>query len=219
MLECRTYTYSEFTELFHTRDNAGMARRLNRWGIRFEKKGRGANATYNILEIPDPFKVYCILELEVSPQTDFDKFALFLYYLLNDEAFAGLPCERMEAKIRGDGCTLTRQTIETYLRRLDQKNLISRTSYNYHYYFAKSGSLIDTTQEQYSEAWRNYWKDIESGYSSRDAIYRMCMKYGGVARKQHIIDFNAFYNKTMDTLNDMVCERIEGKLDKADQSA
>lgn len=39
----------------------------------------------------------------------------------------------------------------------------------------------------------------------------MCMKYGGVARKQAIIEFNGIYNNTLNALNDMVCDRIEKK--------
>ena len=37
------------------------------------------------------------------------------------------------------------------------------------------------------------------------------MKYGGVAKKQAIIEFNGIYNNTLNALNDMVCDRIENK--------
>ena len=56
-----------------------------------------------------------------------------------------------------------------------------------------------------------YWQDKENGCPAGEAIMFMCMKYGGVARKQAIIEFNGIYNNTLNALNDMVCDRIEKK--------
>ena len=94
---------------------------------------------------------------------------------------------------------------------MDHQDLILRASGNYHYYFARRGRLIDTTREEYSRAWREYWQDKEKGCPAGEAIMFMCMKYGGVARKQAIIEFNGIYNNTLNALNDMVCDRIEKK--------
>ena len=55
MLECKTYTYAEFSALFNTRDNQGIKRRLDRWGIKYSTAGRGTGLKYTIEEIPDPF--------------------------------------------------------------------------------------------------------------------------------------------------------------------
>ena len=211
MLECKTYTYAEFSALFNTRDNQGIKRRLDRWGIKYSTAGRGTGLKYTIEDISDPFVPFCILDLGFAPQTFFDKLNLFLYYFLNDKEFAGLPCEMMERRIENDGYTLSRQTIEKYLRQLDHQDLILRASGNYHYYFARLGRLIDTTKEKYSQAWREYWQDKENGCPAGEAITSMCMKYGGVAKKQAIIEFNGIYNNTLNALNDMVCDRIENK--------
>lgn len=148
MLECKTYTYAEFSALFNTRDNQGIKRRLDRWGIKYSTAGRGTGLKYTIEDISDPFVPFCILDLGFAPQTFFDKLNLFLYYFLNDKEFAGLPCEMMERRIENDGYTLSRQTIEKYLRQLDHQDLILRASGNYHYYFARRGRLIDTTKEK-----------------------------------------------------------------------
>lgn len=209
MLECRTYTYSEFSELFHTNDTQSIKRRLDRWGVQYEAKGRGAGVTFHIQEIPDRFKLYCILDLDFSPQTDFEKLALFLYYLFNYDGFDGLPCEMMEARIKMDGLELTRQTISKYLDKLGKNNLLLRDSGNYHYYFAQKGTLIETTQEEYRQAWSEYWQAKDNGHSPWEAIYQMCRKYGGVAKKQAIIMLNGIYGKELDALNDMVCNRME----------
>ena len=211
MLECKTYTYAEFSALFNTRDNQGIKRRLDRWGIKYSTAGRGTGLKYTIEDISDPFVPFCILDLGFAPQTFFDKLNLFLYYFLNDKEFAGLPCEMMERRIENDGYTLSRQTIEKYLRQLDHQDLILRASGNYHYYFARRGRLIDTTKEKYSQAWREYWQDKENGCPAGEAITSMCMKYGGVAKKQAIIEFNGIYNNTLNALNYMVCDRIENK--------
>lgn len=209
VLECKTYTYSELSELFHTRDNQGIKRRLDRWGVQYEVKGRGAGTTFHIQEIEKRFEMYCVLDLGFSSNTDFGKLSLFLYYLFNDDGFDGLPCEMMEARINKDGLVLTRQTISKYLDKLGNNNLLLRNSWKYHYYFAKKGKLIEATQEEYSQAWREYWRAKDDGHSSMEAISQMCRKYGGVAKKQAIIVWNGIYNKKLNELNDMVCNRIE----------
>ena len=72
MLECKTYTYAEFSALFNTRDNQGIKRRLDRWGIKYSTAGRGTGLKYTIEEISDPFVPFCILDLGFPPQTIFD---------------------------------------------------------------------------------------------------------------------------------------------------
>lgn len=209
MLECRKYTYSELSELFHTKDNQGIKRRLDRWDVQYKATGRGAAATFDIQKITKPFEMHCMLDLGFSSNTNFEKLALFLYYLFNDDGFDGLPCEMMEARINADDLVLTRQTIDKYLDKLGGKDLLLRDSGNYHYYFAKKGNLIDTTQKEYRQAWKEYWQARTDGHSSQEAIFQMCQKYGGVARKQAIILLNGIYGKELDDLNAMVCERIE----------
>ena len=68
MLECKTYTYAEFSALFNTRDNQGIKRRLDRWGIKYSTAGRGTGLKYTIEDISDPFVPFCILDLGFAPQ-------------------------------------------------------------------------------------------------------------------------------------------------------
>lgn len=212
MLECKTYTYQEFRELFSTRDSRSMKNRLSRWGVDFQTTGRGQNIQFHIQRIKDPFKVYCILDLGYSPQVDFDKLALLLYYFLNDDSFPGLPMETMELRMRENGHTLTRQTIKHYLGRLEKLEMISTFAGDYRYYFARRGVLRDATKEEYSKAWQEYWKDQTEGSDSGSAIARMCARHGGVARKQRIIEFNVFFNDAFETLNNYVLGKVEEKL-------
>ena len=96
MLECREYSYQELCSIFNTHDARSIKNRLTRWNVEYTYKGRGANLKFTIQNIHDPFRVFCILELSYSPQTDFRKLAYFLYYYMNDVEFYSLPCERQE---------------------------------------------------------------------------------------------------------------------------
>ena len=111
MLECRTYSYAELSALLHTRDRQGIVRRFERWEVKYTTTGRGTGQKFAITEIGNPFKVYCILDLGFSPQTDFTKLAFFTYYLLCDDEFQQLPSAQMEEYLRADGHTRSRQTI------------------------------------------------------------------------------------------------------------
>lgn len=125
MLEERTYTYAELSAMFGTRDNQGIQRRLNNMGIIFHTKGWGGGVTYEIQEITDPFKAFCILDLGFNSRTDFRKLRDFLFCFLNNEDFNWRPYEMMEEYLRTEGTSVSRQTISSYIRRLEANNLIS----------------------------------------------------------------------------------------------
>ena len=46
----------------------------------------------------------------------------------------------------------------------------------------------------------------------------MCANYGGVARKQPIIEINGIYNDTIAQINEMVCACIEVGVGNNEQS-
>lgn len=213
MLECREYSYQELCSIFNTHDARSIKNRLTRWNVEYTYKGRGANLKLTIQNIHDPFRVFCILELSYAPNTDFRKLAYFLYYYMNDIDFYSLPCERQAQRIEMDGRTLTRQTIETYIRRLANKELILRASGNFRYYFALGKTLIDTDEETYKRAWHEYWIHREI-MPPQNAIWRMRRKYGGVARKQAIPEQNVFYLDTWNTLNAYATARVEADMDE-----
>ena len=51
MLEVGTYTQAEMRELLGTVDTQGINRKLDRYGVIYERKGRAPNATYVIQAI------------------------------------------------------------------------------------------------------------------------------------------------------------------------
>lgn len=192
MLECRTYTYLELSALFGTADTQATNASSTDGIFNIPPKGCRALQTFEIQKIRNPFKVYCLLDLGFSPQTDFTKLAFFTYYLLCDDEFQQLPATIMEERLRMDGHTLSRQTIKTYLSRFEDADLICR-GLHYVYYFAYGQTHIDTDEATYKRAWAEYWDMIRDGYTSDSARIAMCSKYGGVARKHPTVTLNAFY--------------------------
>lgn len=215
MLECRTYTYAELSELFGTRDSQGIKRRLDRLEIAYTTQGRRAGLQFTLTEICNPFKVYCTLDLDFSPQTDFKKLAFFTYYLLCDDDFQQLPPARMEYYLQAEGHTLTRQTINTYMRRLENADLIYR-GMGYTYYFAYKSTHIDTDEKTYKRAWAEYWDCIHNGYGWERSIGQMRAKYGGIARKHPVLVLNAFYISVYEKLTEWAGKIVEADVGKSD---
>ena len=133
MLELRAYGKPELSEMFSTRDMEGLQRKLNRYGVVFDVQGRGENAVITIREIADPFKLYCITELGFDGRTDFMKVRNFLHYFFNDDEFMAMPDEVKEHRMRKQGQNVSRQTIASYIAKLDSKNLIDRNTNNFIY--------------------------------------------------------------------------------------
>ncbi len=212
MLELRQYTKPELSAMFGTRDMEGLKRKMERYGIVFEVTGRGERAVFTICEIMDTFKVFCITELEFDGGTDFKKLLYFFHYFFNDDEFRAMPDEVKEFRMHQSNHPLSRQTIATYIKKLESKDLIDRRSSNFIYYFAYRQTQRVVQKEEYNEAWHNYWNDIDDGYCPADAIRRMRAAYGGVARKQAIPEFNGIYNDQLEYLCSLVCQGIEKEI-------
>ena len=212
MLEERKYTIAEMAQITGTQSRQGIRRKLENYEIVFEESGRGSSVVFDVKNIPDKFKVFCIIDLGFPSQTDFIKLKYFMYYFFCDETFAQLPDEVKEVKLRGDGKTISRQTISNYIERLNKLNLISKNTDNYVYYFASGDYRETTTKEDYSKAWREYWANKNNGCDSSEAIRIMCYDYGGVARKYPIPEWNGIYLEEINYIIDLVCESIENEL-------
>lgn len=208
MLELRTYTIDDINVILGTTNRQGVQRKLNRCGVKYSVSGCGTNTKFEIKSIDNEFKLFCMLGLGMSANTDFHKFLYFMYYFLNDEDFCWLPDETLEIKMDERNAHISRQTIANYKRQLENKNLFCRVG-EYVYYFARGQTQIMTDKETYSRAWREYWENKDSGMDSQEAICIMCANYGGVARKQAIMVGNAICGDTIDKLNDLVCNAVE----------
>ena len=157
MLEIRDYAKPEMSAMFGTRNMENLKRKMERYGITFEVNGRGENAVFTIKEIEDPFKIYCITELDFDGRSDFRKALIFYYYFFNDVEFRTMPDEVKEYRMRDQKQDVSRQTIATYIAKLDRKNLVDRNSSDFIYYFACNHTQRITDQEEYLQAWHEHW--------------------------------------------------------------
>ena len=161
MIECKEYTAPELWKYFGVRNNSGLEEKMtDTYKIGYTKTGWGKNTRYTITAIPNPFKVFCVFDLGFSPQTNFCKLRDFLFYLFNDEDFNGKPFEMMEAYLRIEGHSMSRQTIANYVQRLQDLDLIGKWGdYVYYRVYKHYGVQEHTviTKEEYNAAWRDYF--------------------------------------------------------------
>ena len=196
MIELRKYGRDELFKILNTNSKQGITRKLNRWGISYTDKGRGANLEITITSIDNPFKVYCITELGFSANTDFYKVRNLYYAFFNGDK----------------GNPVSRQSIANYLEKLYAKELIHKNTGEYIYYFALKQKQRFVERAEYIKAWHEYWQNIDDGMCSRDAIGIMIFHYGGVARKQEKPTINLhFHQAEITCLCDLIQESIENE--------
>ena len=123
MLSLSKYNIEKMFNIFNTHNRQELQRKLDRYGVEYSVSGRGTRTEYEIQDIFDEFKLYCILDLGMSANTDFRKFAYFLYYFLNDDDFCWLPDETLERRMDENGSHISRQTITNYKRKLENLDI------------------------------------------------------------------------------------------------
>lgn len=212
MLETRNYTKTEMVRIFGTTSTQGLKRKLERYGVDFEMRGRGRSLVFDIKEVPDKFKLFCISEFGCDGRTDFHKLREFLYCYINDDEFRAMPDEVKEYRLDDEEKHISRQTIAKYTSKLADLDLINRNTGEYIYYFAYKDNQRITEHGEYVEAWKQYWEDKGNGADTMEAIWNMRHIYGGVARKQTIPAFNGIYIDKITELNNIICESIENEL-------
>lgn len=219
MLELREYKATELAQILKTNTKQALDRKLESWGITFTSdERRGENRKYTLTAIENPFKIYCITELNIDSHTDFYKLQNCFYYFLNDPEFRDIPDEMREDYTEAEGKKISRQSISKYIKHLSKNELVLLNSAEYNHYFAYQDFRIFTDEKTYKEAWNLYWqlineakekyKDDYGEYSSY-AISEVVRKYGGVPRKQPKPSLNGIYNSTLKALNELVCDEIE----------
>jgi len=212
MLEIRDYTKNELSELLGTKDKQGIDRKLQGYGVEFTSDGRGENRIYTIKNILFPFKVFSITELGFNANTDFIKLRNFYNHFFNDEVFMTMPDEVKETMTKQEGYHLSRQTIATYTRRLETNNMIHRNTTEFMYYFAYKREQRFVERAEYTQAWREYWKDIERNMYSYEAISNMIENYGGVARKQAIPERNILLNDKIEYMLFLIYQSMDEEI-------
>ena len=120
-----------------------------------------------------------------------------------------MPDEVKEVRMRKMGHDVSRQTIATYTRKLEDNELISLNTRDFIYYFAYKQTQRICDRSEYVQAWFEYWDDIESGLNCYDAIANMMTDHGGVARKQPIPAVNGIYNSKIEYMLSLIQQSIE----------
>ena len=213
MLELnRSYTKQELSQMLGTRSKQGIDRKLQRYGVVFSVCGWGDTTTYTIQSISDRFKLYAILDLCCAGNTDFRKLRNVYYHYFEDEVFRAMPDEVKEVRLHEIGEGVSRQAIAGYIKKLENREMISRFTDNFIYYFAKGQQQRIVERAEYLNAWHEYWRDRHFGLDSNEAIFRMFMKYQGVARKQAIPAINGIYNKEIEYMLSLTQESIENEV-------
>lgn len=213
MLEEKTYSFQEMCTILKSKSKKSIDGKLKRYDVEFESAGRGEKVTYKIKKIRNPFKLFCIIELDFLGQTNFVALLQFLYHFFCDEYFMMMPDEVKEYMMNDFEYHISRQTITNYEKHLYKKGFIAKSNDCY-YYFADRHTQKFTDRKKYLEAWHDYWflRNVY-GEDSRSAMFWVKQKYGGAPMKQYKIELNAFTLKKVNTLINLIGDSIENKLD------
>lgn len=196
MLELKQYTRQELISIYKTDRLDAIKKKVTREGYKYTNLGRGKDYVMQIDELPkdkDSFKEYCINILGLAPQTNFDKFRSFIYYVLTDDTFINLQYAEMSRFLAAKEINITRQTLSEYMSKLEALNWIAYLLDEFNYYiFDKNINRTRTiTQEEYKRAWKEF---REGNYNSTNeavsGLYSLC---GALPRKKPVAALNAFY--------------------------
>lgn len=208
MLEQKTYTKAEISEIMSVKDKQGITRKLDRLGVQYSTTGRGEACIFEIKEIPDKFKTFCTLEIGFDPRTDFNRLAFFVYMFFNDDDFQIQPFAEMAMRMGEDNNEATRQTLSKWKKRFEENKLfIGRGEYKY--YSVSYGIRKEISKEEYSRAWKAYYDYLvehPKGVNPFSAMYKLI---GGKATKRELLAENAFKISIRDMLVDYAIEHIE----------
>ena len=216
-LTLRDYPIGVLENLIGTKGKQATDRKLENYGYGFTSDGTGRKRIYTIISLPDAFhrfRSYCSFALGFPPQTDFGKLRDFVYCLFGDDDFNWRPAEMMEQYLRVSGRGMSRQTIGTYLKRLEKLDIINPYNGDFVYYkvFKKDGvqehEII--SKEEHGKAWKYYW-DYRNAHPEQDSIPAYCYvrtKFGGSPRKQRRIEIQGWSKREADILYSLAADSI-----------
>ncbi|MCR5369265.1 MAG: hypothetical protein K6E83_00970 [Clostridium sp.] len=200
MLEQKRYTFAEIASILHTKTNKGIRSKLTSRKIPFRQIGEGKSAVFEILDIPNPFALFCEEKLGFNVQCNFTKIRNLFYFCFNDEEFFEMPDEFKVDKLDSENKHVSRPSIAKYLDHLYNAGWFAKSSECFFYYFAYGDHREYTDHQTYLEAWHDYWgKKEESGNYSLAAA-TVIIKYGGMPRRQAIPEPNALSSKELEEL-------------------
>lgn len=202
MLDTRTYTRAELVEIFKTNRLDSIKEKLTRNGYEYVSSGRAERVTLTVTKKPSPFRDYCIKELGFAPQTHFHKLQPFLYRFAFGEDFRQLPMTEMARQMK-DEISICDDTINAYIQKLIENDIIYRDESNFNYYVIKTDrngnkSTKRIDKETYNKACAIYREEKAKG--NKNAFQVAGASVGGKLFKNGVILENAFGKKKFDEL-------------------
>lgn len=212
MLELKSYTRDELADVLKTvRNNENIKNKLNTLGVEYNAEGRGENRTFEIINIPDEFKAYCMTELNFYGQTNFYKLKYFAYYFFNDDEFRKLTQNQMAEALKENCKPPCRQTIGGWYDKFKALDLFITDKSNCLYFSVYNGKRTEITQEQYKQAWALYWK-YKKQYDYWTALEIACHHIGGYPLRIYLVQFNAFHIDTINTITEYAVRSINNDI-------
>ncbi len=212
MIKIGDYSISEMKSRLKASDKQGIDRKLTRYRVEFSSTGRTDNRVYHITKIHDPFKLYCVLDLGIPAQADFEKIRNLYYYFFCVEGFTDLPLIEMAKVMEAEGVPASRQFVSKWIAYLRQLDYINFTNTDCAYYAIsrdEAGNRIckEITQKDYKNAWAIYfeWRVIEG---CGTAYARMYNTIGGHPYKKPIYQENAIMFAEIQELIDMIIDTL-----------
>ncbi len=209
MLELKEYSLAEMAEALRSTaiTKQAITRRLDNLPLTYTRDGRGNTLTFTIQSIQDPFKVYCILDLDIDSRADFKKLRNLFYYLFCVEGFVEMPMSEMEAWLNEADMPVSRKTISKWLNYLQNIDFIMLDKSDSIYYKIKkrNGQKIhmEIDRETYNKAWQIYFEEKKQRGSDW-AYWAMYEFLGGHPYRKPRIVQNAFYQQEIEKLIDYV---------------
>ena len=218
MLECRMYPAPEIWKYLGVNNNSQAEKKIKRYEVDYFLNGWGKTANFNITEIKNPFRLYCVFDMGFNPNSDFKKLRNYLFFLLGEDEYCWLPDEPMEAYLRSKGYSISRQTITKYRTHLELLEYIIHGDYVYYRVYRDENDIEHHEQvemEEYNKAWHFYWdKRNYEQWDSEQAYAYMYACFGGAPRKQAIPKKNLFHIDELNYLMLLVSESILDEVSK-----
>ena len=212
MLKVGKYPIGELKKLLGTADKQGIDRKLTRYGVAFSSTGWADSRVYEITNIPDPFRLYCVLMLGIPAQSDFEKIRNLYYYFFCVEGFTDLPLIEMAKVMEAEGVPASRQFVSKWIEYLRHLDYINFTNAECEYYAISRDEQNNRvckviSRADYISAWCIYfeWRDVEGCGS---AYARMYNTIGGHPYKKPIYQENALKCAEIQELIDIIIDTL-----------
>ena len=212
MLKVGKYPIGELKKLLGTADKQGIDRKLTRYGVAFSSTGWADSRVYDITNIPDPFRLYCVLMLGIPAQSDFEKIRNLYYYFFCVEGFTDLPLIEMAKVMEAEGVPASRQFVSKWIEYLRHLDYINFTQSDCEYYAIsrdEQGNRVckSISRTDYCNAWSIYfeWRDVEG---CGTAYARMYNTIGGHPYKKPIYQQNALMYAEIQELIDIIIDTL-----------